>query len=279
MQVVNGKHIAEDILNKLRLKIKQEKLTPRLAVVLVGSNKASVSYVRRKQEAAESIGMRFSLYRFPENIKLSDLVFELKNIQSEELDGIIVQLPLPKQLDKKTVLNQLDPEIDVDFLTWVSLGRLLIGETNMIPPAPGAVMEILKRYKIDLKGKHIVLVGSGDLIGKPLKNILVKLPITLTVCNKDTVNLAKYTRMADILVTGVGKPNLIKKNMIKKGAVVIDAGVSFEKEKLRGDVDFKSVAKIASLITPTPGGVGPITVAKLLENTVTISKTRKDTRL
>ncbi|MBI4363673.1 MAG: bifunctional 5,10-methylenetetrahydrofolate dehydrogenase/5,10-methenyltetrahydrofolate cyclohydrolase [Candidatus Doudnabacteria bacterium] len=268
MQIVNGNAIARDILTGLRAKIRKHNLRPSLAVVLVGSNKASQTYVARKRQAAESVGIKFSLYKFPENISLHELVDEIKLIQKDPLDGIIVQLPLSKHLDKKTILNQLKPEIDVDFLTWVSLGKLLIGETSMVPPSAGAVMEILKRHKINPKSKHVVLVGSGDLIGKPLKNILVKLPLTLTVCNKDTKNLPKFTRMADILISGVGKPGIIKGTMVKPGVVAIDAGVSFEGRKLKGDLDFAEVSKKSSLITPTPGGVGPITVAKLLENVV-----------
>lgn len=276
MIIVNGKQIANNLLDKLKLKIDKLKLKPRLAAILVGNNKASLTYVRRKQEAAETIGVRFSLYRFSESIVLADLVQEINLAQKEPLDGIIVQLPLPKHLDKKTILNQLKPEIDVDFLTWVSLGKLLVGHSMQVPPAAGAILEILKRYRVRLdNGKHVVIVGQGDLIGKPLTTLLVKLPVTLTVCNKETHNLGRFTSMADILITGVGQPGLITKSMVKKGAVVIDAGVSFEKEKMRGDVDFAQVAKVASLITPTPGGVGPITVAKLLENTVAVAMAKR----
>ena len=156
----------------------------------------------------------------------------------------------------------------MDFLTWESLGKLVIGENVLIPPSPGAVLEILNYYHVDLKGKDIVLVGMGDLIGKPLTNLFLHMPVTLTTCNKDTKNLDEVTRSADILITGVGKANLIRGDMVKKGAVVIDAGVSFEGDRMLGDINFEEVAKVASLITPTPGGVGPITVAKLLENTV-----------
>ena len=268
---VDGNAIAKDILASLKAKILKFGLRPHLAVVLVGNNQASQTYVRKKQEAAESIGVKFSLYRFPADIAQTKLEEEIRLIQRENLSGIIVQLPLPPNLDKHAILNQIKPEIDVDFLTWVSLGKLLIGQAKQIPPAPGAVMEILRRYKVPLTGKHVVLVGSGDLIGKPLKNILVKLPLTLTVCNRDTKNLPKFTKMADVLISGVGKPQFIKGHMVKRGVIAIDAGVSFEGKKMKGDLEFSSVAKKASLITPTPGGIGPITVAKLLENTVLCS--------
>lgn len=268
MPIVDGKTIAEKLLKKLKGQIQNLGLRPHLAVVLVGNDKPSETYVRKKQEAAKETGIRFSLYKFPAGIQEGKLISEIKKIQRQSLSGLIVQLPLPKKLDKRKILNVLDPEIDVDFLTWESLGKLVIGENILVPPSPAAILEILKYYRISLPGKHIVLVGQGDLIGKPLTNLLMHLPVTLTTCNKDTKNLAEITRKADILICGVGKANLIRARMVKKGAVVIDAGVSFVGRKMHGDVDFQKVSKIASLITPTPGGVGPITVAKLLQNVV-----------
>jgi methylenetetrahydrofolate dehydrogenase (NADP+) / methenyltetrahydrofolate cyclohydrolase len=271
--VADGKAIAEQILSRAKGLIIKENLRPVLAVILVGSDPASSSYVKKKQEAAEAIGVRFLLYNFPETVTNDRLALEINQIQkSNDLSGIIVQLPLPKTLDKKLILNQLDPDIDVDFLSWISLGRLVIAENILVPPAPGAVLEILDHYGVDLTGKHIVLVGQGDLIGKPLTNLLIHKPVTLTTCNKETKNLAFYTKQADILITGVGKRNLIMGSMIKPGAIVIDAGVSFNKKKMYGDINFAEVSKKAFLVTPTPGGVGPVTVAKLLENTVEIAR-------
>ncbi|MEO8065480.1 MAG: bifunctional 5,10-methylenetetrahydrofolate dehydrogenase/5,10-methenyltetrahydrofolate cyclohydrolase [Candidatus Doudnabacteria bacterium] len=267
-QIVNGKLIAQKILHRLKVQIQKLKLRPHLAVVLVGSDKPSETYVRKKQEAALGIGVKFSLYKFPSTIKQDKLIAAIKKIQKQDLSGIIVQLPLPKNLDKKKILNAINPEIDVDFLTWESLGKLVIAENTLTPPSPGAVLEILDYYHVNLRGKHIVLVGQGDLIGRPLANLLMHLPVTLTTCNKDTRNLAELTRKADILVTGVGKANLIQARMVNKGTIVIDAGVSFVNKKMHGDVNFENVRNVASLITPTPGGVGPITVAKLLENVV-----------
>ena len=272
MLIVNGNKIAREILGKLKVKIEQKRLKTHLAVVLVGDDKPSATYVKKKQEAAHSIGVKFSLYKFPASISELKLISEIKKIQKQDLQGIIVQLPLPKSLDKKKILNAIDPGIDADFLTWESLGKLVIGENSLVPPSPGAILEILKYHKVALRGKHIVLVGQGDLIGKPLTNLLIHMPVTLTTCNRDTKNLATITKTADILITGVGKANLIKGSMVKRGAVVIDAGVSFIGKKMHGDIDFDSVKKVASIITPTPGGVGPITVAKLLENTVLNSK-------
>jgi methylenetetrahydrofolate dehydrogenase (NADP+)/methenyltetrahydrofolate cyclohydrolase len=270
--IVDGKTLANKLLNQLKTQIKTSGLKPHLAVILVGNDKPSETYVRKKKEAAQSIGVKFSLYKFSSSVKEEKLIAEIKKIQKQNLSGIIVQLPLPKGLDKKKVLNALNPEIDVDFLTWESLGKLVIADNSLIPPSPGAILEILNYYKVNLRGKHIVLVGQGDLIGKPLTNLFIHMPVTLTTCNKDTKNLGELTRKADILISGVGKAGLIKADMVKKGAVVIDAGVSFVNKKMHGDVDFNAVSKVASLITPTPGGVGPVTVAKLLENTVKNTK-------
>lgn len=278
MPIVDGKTIADRLLARLKRQIQIQGLRPHLAVVLVGDDRPSATYVRKKQEAALAIGVKFSLYKFPAEIRQAKLVAEIRKIQTQKLSGIIIQLPLPKSLDKKQVLNALDSELDVDFLTWESLGKLVIADNALVPPSPGAILEILNYYKVPLKGQHIVLVGQGDLIGKPLTNLFIHMPVTLTTCNKDTKDLGAITRKADILISGVGKARLIKANMVKKGAVVIDAGVSFEGAKMHGDVDFNPVAKIASLITPTPGGVGPITVSKLLENVVANELLRKQTK-
>jgi methylenetetrahydrofolate dehydrogenase (NADP+)/methenyltetrahydrofolate cyclohydrolase len=275
MTIINGKKIAENILKKLKTEVSRAKSVPVLAVVLVGDDKPSATYIRNKEAAAKAVGIKFLLYKFPASISEEQLIGKIRGIQNQALDGIIIQLPLPRKFDKKKVLNELKPQIDVDCLSWVSLGKLVIADNHLVPPSPGAVLEILKFHKINLTGKHVVLVGQGDLIGKPLTNILIHMPVTLTTCNKETRNLGKITREADILITGVGKKNLITGDMVKKGAVVIDAGVSFSDGKMYGDVDFASVSKKASLLTPTPGGVGPITVAKLLENTVLNAKYKK----
>lgn len=268
MRIVNGNQIAGQILKKLSLRIKAQKLKPHLAVVLVGTNPASLTYVRKKLESAMSIGVKCSLFKFSTHISTANLISQIRRIQKQKLSGIIVQLPLPKTIDKRKVLNQLNPELDVDYLSWEALGKLVIGENPLVPPTPGAILEVLKYYKVPLAGKHIVLVGQGDLIGKPLANLLLQMPVTLTVCSLGTKNLSFFTKQADILITGVGQANLIRGNMVKRGVVVIDAGVSFNGKKILGDVNFKEVSTVASIITPTPGGIGPITVAKLLENTV-----------
>jgi methylenetetrahydrofolate dehydrogenase (NADP+) / methenyltetrahydrofolate cyclohydrolase len=275
--VVSGGKVSEKILLKTRAFLKKHGLKALLAVILVGSDKASLSYVSKKKEAAEKVGIGFRLFHFDKGISNERLVREIQKIQRHKgISGVIVQLPLPKGLDKKLVLNQLQPDLDVDYLSWESLGKLVIGDNPIVPAAPGAILEILKHYRVDLVGKHIVLVGQGDLIGKPLTNLLIQKPVTLTACNKHTKGLSKITRQADILISGAGIAGLIKGNMVKKGAIVMDAGISFVNGKIKGDVSFKGVSKVASLITPTPGGVGPVTVAKLLENTAVLALKHKN---
>ena len=274
--IVNGKKVSSNILKKLKIKVgqlKEHNIIPKLAVVLVGDNKPSQTYVRKKKEASDGIGVKFYLHHYPDNISTASLIQEIKKIQSKRnLSGLIVQLPLPKNIETEKVLNQIDPEIDVDYLTFTNLGKLITGENELIPPTPGAVLEILKYYKIKLDNKYVVLIGRGKLIGRPLANLFLHKPVTLSVCNSTTKNLVEFTKKADIIVTGVGKYNLVTGEMIKKGACVIDTGVCFEGGRMYGDIDFKTVSKKASLVTPTPGGIGPITVAKLLENTVINSK-------
>jgi methylenetetrahydrofolate dehydrogenase (NADP+)/methenyltetrahydrofolate cyclohydrolase len=187
---------------------------------------------------------------------------------------MILQLPVPEKLWPYTheIVNYININIDVDCLSHLALGRVMMNESQLTPPTPGAILEILKFYQVDLTGKEVCLIGRGDLIGKPLSAMLLHEPVTLVTCGKSTVNLSYYTKSADVVITGVGKKDLLTGKMIKKGAVVIDAGVSFESGKMYGDIDFKSVSKKAAIVTPTPGGVGPVTVAKLLENTVKVAE-------
>lgn len=273
--IVDGNIIAEQILNNLKIRVKALKergVNPVLAVVLVGNDKASKMYISKKQEAAEAMGIAFLRFSFPVDISQEELIANLQKIQQEnKLSGLIVQLPLPDALWRKTrdIMDYIDLDIDVDCLSHEALGRVLMGEHFLIPPTPGAIMEILNQQKIDLTGKEVCLVGRGELIGKPLAGMFLSKPVMLKVCGKSTKDLAKKIKTADIIITGVGKKNILTGDMIKNGAVVIDAGICFdENNKVCGDIDFDSVASKASLVTPVVGGVGPITVAKLLENTV-----------
>lgn len=272
--IVDGKKIADEILENLRSRVeelKRLKKKPFLAVVLVGDDKPSKTYVKKKEQVAKQIGVKFSLFQFPENISKIQLINEIKKIQKQnKLFGLIVQLPVPEKLWPHTreIVDTIDSKIDVDCLSHHALGRVALGKSRFIPPTPAAILEILKYYKVPLKGKSVCLVGRGELIGKPLASILMNMPVSLTVHGRETKNLSDYTKKADIVVTGVGKKNILTADMVKDGAIVIDGGVSYDGGKMVGDVDYKNVKKVASLITPVPGGVGPITVAKLLENVV-----------
>lgn len=275
-QIIDGKAIAEKILVKVKTwvdELKTQGITPKLAVILVGDNKPSQVYVRKKQEAAEKIGIDFDLHKYPADITKEKLLEELKKIQQDDkLCGLIVQLPLPQHLYTPEVLNAVNPAIDVDCMTDENLGRMIKKNGFILPPTPYAVKTILKELGVNVQGRHICIVGAGPLVGKPLTIILLNKQATVTVCNSLTKNLKEKCREAEIIVTAVGKNNLLRGNMVSRGAIVIDAGISFTNETIHGDVNFAEVSKKAGYITPVPGGVGPITVALLLKNTVTCAK-------
>ena len=271
-KIVNGKKIALKIFKNLKKRIKLlkgEDITPRLGVILVGKNKASEIYVKNKKEACKQLGVDFVLKKYSNKVSTEKLVNDIQEFQRyNKLSGLIVQLPLPKHINSRAVLQNINPKFDVDCLTDKNIGRLVNGKSVIQPPTPSAILEILKYYKINLNKKNIVLLGAGKLVGRPLVSMLLLQDIPVTVCNSRTENIPEITKKADILITGVGKPGLVVSNMVKRRAVVIDAGTSFVKDKIFGDVDFLKVKKKAKLITPTPGGVGPITVAKLMVNVV-----------
>jgi methylenetetrahydrofolate dehydrogenase (NADP+)/methenyltetrahydrofolate cyclohydrolase len=280
-KLIDGKKIAEEILFETAKKVvslKKKKISSKLGVVLIGNDASSETYVRRKQAAAEKIGVEFELHRFKNSVKLSELIKEIKNIQEKNnLSGLIIQLPVPEKLYHPKLFNAVDPSIDVDCLTDVNLGKIVMNTQTIQPPTAGAIMKIFEKLKIDLVGKNICIVGMGILVGKPLANLLVNARASVTTCNSKTKNFKQKCLAADIIVSGVGKKNLIRGNMIKNGAVVIDAGTSFVEGKISGDVNTNEVIKKAKYVTPTPGGVGPITVALLLYNTVVCAenKTKK----
>ena len=271
IMIVNGKKIADKILTDSIQRVASLKrlgIIPHLAIVLLGHDHASLTYIKKKREAAELVGVKFTLYHLATSLSTNQVVSKLKIIQSKKLSGIIVQLPLPRKYDSKKILNAISPELDIDLLTYTTWGQLASAENRLEPPTPSAIMEVLKFYKINLTGKHVVIVGRGWLIGRPIANVLLQEPVTLTICGKSTKKLAHYTRQADIVISAVGKYNLIRGNMIKPGAIVIDAGFTTHRGMPCGDVNVSEIAKRAKLVTPTPGGIGPITVAKLISNVI-----------
>ena len=274
--LIDGKKIAAAIEKKLTprvAKLNQRKITPRLAVVSVGDDKPSQTYIKRKSEAAQRVGVDFVLFRFPKNITTDALCAEIRAIQkNNKLTGLIVQLPFPKNIDRARVLNTIDPNIDVDCMTDANVGRIVMDTNFILPPTPAAVLESLKFAQVNLSGKNITIVGTGALVGKPLTAILMNTKSTLHVCNSQTKNLKKECLSADIIISGVGKKDLIRGPMIKKNAVVIDTGICFVDGKMYGDANRAEMIKKSSYFTPTPGGIGPITVALLMQNTITCAE-------
>lgn len=270
--IIDGKKIAQEIKNNIQSRVeilRANGIVPLLGVVLVGENKASQTYIQRKKEAAESVGIEFKLFQFEEKIEEKILIEEIKRIQKENnFSGLIIQLPLPEQLYTPNVLNCIDPSIDVDCLTHENLGKLFIKAHYVTPPTPQAVMSALESLNIDLKGKDVAVVGVGALVGKPLAIMLMNERASVTTINSITKNATEKCKNADIIVTGVGKKNVLTADMVHQNSIVIDTGFVFEDGKLMGDVDFAAIAPIVQAITPTPGGIGPITVAHLLQNTV-----------
>ncbi|MFA6475532.1 MAG: bifunctional 5,10-methylenetetrahydrofolate dehydrogenase/5,10-methenyltetrahydrofolate cyclohydrolase [Patescibacteria group bacterium] len=271
--IVDGHTIAKKIYQRIKHQVPllvQRGIQPKLGVILVGNDKPSLTYVRKKGESATGCGVDFILMHLPSQITTAQLINEVKSLQQPHynLTGLIVQLPLPRQINTGKVLESINPSIDVDCLTQTNLGKLITGSYWIEPPTPGAILEILRHHHVPLVGKKVVMIGAGSLVGRPLTNMLMHEQATVSVLNRSTQKLADYTKTADIIITGVGKKGLLTGRMIKPGAVVIDAGVSFVGKKMSGDIDFTSVSKRASIVTPTPGGVGPLTVAKLIENTV-----------
>ncbi len=276
--IIDGKKIAakiERIAAKEAAMLKSKGIVPKLAVVLVGDHKPSLTYIGRKKSAAERVGVDFALHQFPKNISKEELIQQVKKIQEDkQITGIIIQLPLPERLYVSEVLNAIDPAIDVDCLTDTNIGKLVMKTSLIEPPTPWAVIKVLKEIKFKMAGKNITIVGTGALVGKPLAIMLVNELASITTCNSHTKDIQKKCLEADVIVSAVGKKDLITKDMVNKKTIVIDTGISFVSGQMYGDVDFENVSKKVSCITPTPGGIGPITVAKLLHNTVTCAKNK-----
>jgi len=270
--LINGKEIAQKINEKTATRVaelKKQGITPRLAVILVGDDKPSQTYVRKKGKKAEKVGMDFDLYELPSDIKQTDLIAKIEEIQSNKLlTGLIVQLPLPKHLNTTDVLNAINPKIDVDCLADVNLGKIVMMTNYMVPPTPGAVMSILHNLKVDLVGKNVTIIGVGPLVGKPLAIMMMNEQASVCTANSFTRDIKDRCLNAEIIITGVGKKDILRGDMIKPNTIVIDTGVSFVEGKMYGDVNVEEILSAGGTVTPTPGGVGPITVARLLHNTV-----------
>lgn len=272
-EILDGKALAVKILGTVKKELAtiQKKLS--LGVVLVGGDEVIKKFVAQKKKVADELGVDFRLYEYDAAISTNELRERLKTIVHDaDPTGIIIQLPLPEKISTQYILSAVPSEKDVDVLSARALGNFFVGKSKILPPVVGAVKALLEEYAIDLRGKYVVLVGAGELVGKPLAAWLLNEKATFSVARSGTKDISKFTREADIIISGVGNPGLITGDMVKEGAIVIDAGTSESAGKLLGDVDFDSVSKKSSYITPVPGGVGPVTVAFIYKNLLTLAR-------
>ena len=277
MTILDGKKLSEKIKKEVKLeteKLKEKGITPGLAVILVGEDPASKVYVNMKAKACENSGIKSFLYKFDENIKEEELLLKIEEInKNPDIHGLLVQLPLPNHINTTKILESVAPEKDVDGFHPYNVGRLVTGLDSFAPCTPLGVMELFKEYNIDVKGLDACVVGASNIVGKPMQALLLNQFATVDICHIYTKNLAEHTKRADIVIVGVGKVNLITADMVKEGAIVVDIGINkLDNGKLVGDVDFENVSKKVSYITPVPGGVGPMTIAMLLKNTIKATK-------
>lgn len=277
MELLDGKALANDILDKLSLKVKQLDTAPNLVVIQVGNDPASSVYVRNKERTAERVGINSETVKLSKHITQDELLEIIDKYNNDSLvNGILVQLPLPKHIDEQVILEAISPMKDVDGFHPLNVGKLNIGQKQMIPSTPAGIMELLKANHIELEGKHVVIVGRSNIVGKPLAHLLLEANATVTITHSKTKDLKHLTKLADILVVAVGQPELITKDYVKTGAVVIDVGINRTESGLKGDVDFNNVKSKVAAITPVPGGVGPMTIAMLMNQTYQAYCTQND---
>lgn len=274
--IIDGKVVSAAVKQRVADEVKrlnERGVTVGLAVILVGEDPASKIYVANKEKACEALGIISKKYVLPENTTQDELLALIDKLNHDnEINGILCQLPLPRGLDEKVVIEAISPEKDVDAFHAVNVGKIMIGDYDFLPCTPAGVMEMLKFYDISVEGKECVVIGRSNIVGKPMGMLLLHKNGTVTICHSRTKDLSEVTRRADILVAAVGRANFVTADMVKDGAVVIDVGMNRSEGKLCGDVDFEAVSKKASFITPVPGGVGPMTIAMLMQNTLTAAK-------
>jgi methylenetetrahydrofolate dehydrogenase (NADP+)/methenyltetrahydrofolate cyclohydrolase len=274
--IIDGKAVAGQIEDEVAAELARLGYKPRLVAVRVGNDLASEIYVRSKAKKAEELGLRGEQQVFPDTLSEADLLAEVRRLNDDQdVDGILVQLPLPKQIDAKKIIDAVDPAKDVDGFHPMNVGHLHLGRPTLVPCTPAGVMRLIDSTGQKIEGKHAVVVGRSDIVGKPQAALLLQRNATVTIAHSKTTDLGAMTRQADILVAAIGKPRFVTAEMVKPGAVVIDVGINRVDGKLVGDVDFESVREVASWITPVPGGVGPMTIAMLMRNTVTAAQRRR----
>lgn len=273
MELIDGKKLAGEIRADLKTKcdeLKQKGINPKFAVIMVGNNKASQIYVRNKSRAAEQVGVEFEEYLLDENIKQEELIKQIKELNEDKtIYGILLQSPIPEHLDINEAFRTIAPEKDVDGFNPVNVGKLCLNQDTFVSCTPYGIMKMLEAYNIDLTGKNVVVLGRSNIVGKPLIQCCLNKNATVTVCHSKTKDIKKYTKDADVIMVAIGKSKFLTEDMIKDDAVVIDVGINRNDDgKITGDVDFENVSKKASYITPVPGGVGPMTIAMLMNNVI-----------
>lgn len=276
-QLIDGKLLAQKTREKLKREVEDLKainIVPKLAVILVGNDPASKVYVRNKSKACQEVGIEYEEILLDENTTMDKLLSIIKKLNDrKDINGILLQSPIPKGLNIQEAFNLIDYRKDVDGFNPINIGKLLTGQDCFISCTPFGIMKMFEEYNIDLTGKNAVVIGRSNIVGKPMAQCLLNKNATVTICHSKTKNIGKITKNADIIVSAVGKINMVTKEMVKPGAVVIDVGMNRNEEgKLVGDVDFENVSKVSSYITPVPGGVGPMTIAMLLNNVVKATK-------
>ncbi|EPW8885709.1 bifunctional methylenetetrahydrofolate dehydrogenase/methenyltetrahydrofolate cyclohydrolase FolD [Staphylococcus aureus] len=279
-KILDGKQIAKDYRQGLQNQVealKEKGFTPKLSVILVGNNGASQSYVRSKKKAAEKIGMISEIVHLEETATEEEVLNELNRLNNDDsVSGILVQVPLPKQVSEQKILEAINPDKDVDGFHPINIGKLYIDEQTFVPCTPLGIMEILKHADIDLEGKNAVVIGRSHIVGQPVSKLLLQKNASVTILHSRSKDMASYLKDADVIVSAVGKPGLVTKDVVKEGAVIIDVGnTPDENGKLKGDVDYDAVKEIAGAITPVPGGVGPLTITMVLNNTLLAEKMRR----
>ncbi|MED0984120.1 bifunctional methylenetetrahydrofolate dehydrogenase/methenyltetrahydrofolate cyclohydrolase FolD [Bacillus paramycoides] len=275
--IIKGNEVAEKKRAQLKeevVKLKEQGIVPGLAVILVGEDPASRSYVKGKEKGCEQVGIYSELIELPETITEERLLAEIDRLNGDDrINGILVQLPLPKHIEEKAIIERISPEKDVDGFHPISVGRMMIGQDTFLPCTPHGIVELVKETNLDISGKHVVVIGRSNIVGKPVGQLFLNENATVTYCHSKTQNIKELSKLADILIVAVGRAKMVTADYIKEGAVVIDVGVNrLETGKLCGDVDFDNVLDVAGYITPVPKGVGPMTITMLLHNTVESAK-------
>ena len=278
--IIDGKKLAKEYRMKLKIRcedLKNKGINPKLAVIMVGNDKASQVYVRNKSKACEEIGIIFEEYLLDENIKQEELINLIERLnQDDSVNGILLQSPIPNNLDINEAFQKISPNKDVDGFNPLNVGKLALNQDTFVSCTPYGIMKMFEAYNVDLTGKNVTIIGRSNIVGKPLIQCCLNKNATVTVCHSKTKNLKEHTQNADILIVAIGKAKFVTEDMVKDGAVVIDVGINRDENgKLTGDVDFENVEKKASYITPVPGGVGPMTIAMLMNNVIKATENAK----